>query len=103
MIAKFNLLAIVLATSAFTAAACQSGQSIVPHKLVATGNRHSIPLYPDEQTYVKVSQMQQRGGAAQAAGPSLSEVLGSAAAPEVNTVKKGGSTFDTLNGNALSR
>jgi hypothetical protein len=37
-------------------------------------------------------------------GPSLSEVLGSAnAAPEVTTAKKGGSTFDTLNGNVLQR
>jgi hypothetical protein len=44
-------------------------------------------------------QMQQRAPA----GPSLSEVLGSAtAAPEV-TAKKGGSTFDTLNGNVLAR
>ena len=48
-------------------------------------------------------------GAAQAqkagpAGPSLSEVLGSSAAlPEATTTKKGGSTFDTLNGNVLSR
>ena len=38
------------------------------------------------------------------AGPSLSEVLGSAAAlPEVTASKKGGGTFDTLNGNALTR
>jgi hypothetical protein len=38
------------------------------------------------------------------AGPSLSEVLGSSAAlPEVTTTKKGGSTFDTLNGNVLAR
>jgi len=38
------------------------------------------------------------------AGPSLSEVLGSSAAlPEATTVKKGGSTFDTLNGNVLAR
>ena len=38
------------------------------------------------------------------AGPSLSEVLGSSAAlPEAQTVKKGGSTFDTLNGNVLAR
>jgi hypothetical protein len=38
------------------------------------------------------------------AGPSLSEVLGSSAAmPEAQTVRKGGSTFDTLNGNVLSR
>jgi len=38
------------------------------------------------------------------AGPSLSEVLGSAAsAPEATPTKKGGSTFDTLNGNVLTR
>jgi len=45
-------------------------------------------------------QAQQRGPA----GPSLSEVLGSAMAePQATSVKKGGSTFDTLNGNVLSR
>jgi hypothetical protein len=38
------------------------------------------------------------------AGPSLSEVLGSAAAlPEATKTKRGGSTFDTLNGNVLTR
>jgi len=38
------------------------------------------------------------------AGPSLSEVLGSStAAPEATATKKGGSTFDTLNGNVLAR
>jgi hypothetical protein len=38
------------------------------------------------------------------AGPSLSDVLGSATAlPEAATSKKGGGTFDTLNGNALTR
>jgi hypothetical protein len=43
---------------------------------------------------------QQRGPA----GPSLSEVLGSSAAlPEATPTKKGGSTFDTLNGNVLAR
>jgi hypothetical protein len=44
-------------------------------------------------------QVQQRGPA----GPSLSEVLGSSSAPEATTGKKGGSTFDTLNGNVLTR
>ncbi len=40
-----------------------------------------------------------------AAGPSLSDVLGSAATlPEAATAKKsGGTTFDTLSGNALAR
>lgn len=39
-----------------------------------------------------------------AAAPSLSEALGSIQAPEATqATKKGGSTFDTLNGNVLSR
>jgi hypothetical protein len=37
------------------------------------------------------------------AGPSLSEVVGSGSAPEATGGKKGGSTFDTLNGNVLTR
>jgi len=37
------------------------------------------------------------------AGPSLSDVLGSASAPEITAGKKGGSVFDTINGNVLSR
>jgi hypothetical protein len=39
------------------------------------------------------------------AGPSLSEALGSAGGgiPEATTPKKGGSTFDTLSGNVLTR
>jgi hypothetical protein len=45
-------------------------------------------------------QIQQRGPA----GPSLSEVLGSSASvPEAQPRPKGGSTFDTLNGNVLAR
>jgi len=45
-------------------------------------------------------QAQQKGPA----GPSLSEVLGSSTAlPEATPTKKGGSTFDTLNGNVLTR
>ena len=47
-----------------------------------------------------VAQQQQKGPA----GPSLSEVLGSSAAlPEATATKKGGSAFDTLNGNVLAR
>ena len=48
----------------------------------------------------QAAQVQARGPA----GPSLSEVLGSSAAmPEAQPVKKGGSTFDTLTGNPLTR
>jgi hypothetical protein len=47
------------------------------------------------------SQMKNASGPA---GPTLSDVLGtSAAAPEATAAKKGGSTFDTLNGNVLTR
>lgn len=54
-----------------------------------------------QQKVCSVAQQQQQRGPA---GPSLSEVLGSSAAlPEANTTKKGGSTFDTLNGNVLTR
>ena len=49
----------------------------------------------------QVAQQQQQRGPA---GPSLSEVLGSSTAlPEATPTKKGGSTFDTLNGNVLTR
>ena len=53
-----------------------------------------------KQVCTAAQQAQQRGPA----GPSLSEVLGSSAAlPEATPTKKGGSTFDTLNGNVLTR
>ena len=52
----------------------------------------------------KVCAVAQQVQAKGPAGPSLSEILGSSAAlPEVTAVKKGGSTFDTLNGNVLAR
>jgi hypothetical protein len=54
-----------------------------------------------QQKVCAVAQQQQQRGPA---GPSLSDVLGSSAAlPEANVTKKGGSTFDTLNGNVLTR
>ena len=47
---------------------------------------------------------QQMAQQKQSAQPSLSDVLGtSSSTPEVSAGKKGGSTFDTLNGNALVR
>jgi transcription antitermination factor NusG len=32
------------------------------HKMVATGGDHSVPLFPDEATYLKISQLRQQGG-----------------------------------------
>jgi hypothetical protein len=53
----------------------------------------------------KVCSFAQQAAAQQkAAAPSLSEALGSSAAlPEAQPTRKGGSTFDTLNGNVLQR
>jgi hypothetical protein len=57
-----------------------------------------------EKMQKQVCAVAQQAAARGPAGPSLSEVLGSSAAmPEAQTVKKGGSTFDTLNGNVLQR
>ena len=55
-----------------------------------------------QQVCNAAQQVQQRGPAA----PSLAEVLGSTSGPEATTTttkRSGGSTFDTLNGNVLTR
>jgi hypothetical protein len=39
-----------------------TNKPVLTHKLVVTGNQHSVPLYPDERTYVKVSHLSQQGG-----------------------------------------
>ena len=63
-------------------------------------NGHKNTEKMQKQVCNVAQQQQQRGPA----GPSLSEVLGSSAAlPEATVAKKGGSTFDTLNGNVLAR
>lgn len=71
-----------------------------------------IPAQVAEQMkkgHANTSQLQQRICAAAAQGPagpaapSLSEALGSASLPEAKPLKRGGSTFDTLNGNVLTR
>jgi hypothetical protein len=64
------------------------------------GHKNTMAM---QQKVCAVAQQQQQRGPA---GPSLSEVLGSSSAlPEANASAKrsGGSTFDTLNGNVLSR
>jgi hypothetical protein len=62
-----------------------------------TGHKNTEALL--KKVCAVAQQVQQRGPA----GPSLSEVLGSSSLPEATTGKKGGSTFDTLNGNVLTR
>jgi hypothetical protein len=57
-----------------------------------------------ENLLKKVCDAAQQMKTAGPAGPTLSDVLGtSGALPEATATKKGGSTFDTLNGNVLSR
>lgn len=57
-----------------------------------------------EALRVKVCSVAQQVQSRGPAGPSLSEVLGSSASvPEATASRKGGSTFDTLNGNVLAR
>jgi hypothetical protein len=56
-----------------------------------------------EAMRVKVCQVAEQMKTRGPAGPSLSEVLGTGSVPEANVAKKGGSTFDTLNGNVLTR
>jgi hypothetical protein len=63
-------------------------------------NGHKNTETMQQKVCAVAQQAQQRAPA----GPSLSDVLGSAAAlPEATATKKGGSTFDTLNGNVLTR
>jgi hypothetical protein len=63
-----------------------------------TGHKNTEAL--QNKVCAVAKQVQQRGPA----GPSLSDVLGSSAAmPEATASRKGGSTFDTLNGNVLQR
>ena len=63
-----------------------------------TGHKNTESM---QKKVCAVAQQQQQKGPV---GPSLSEVLGSSAAlPEATATKKGGSTFDTLNGNVLTR
>jgi hypothetical protein len=63
-------------------------------------NGHKNTEKMQKQVCTVAQQVQQKGPA----GPSLSDVLGSSAAlPEAQPTKKGGSTFDTLNGNVLTR
>ena len=58
---KATLIAIAAGVLAVAAAGCNNNP-VLTHKLVATGGEHTVPLYPDEATYLKVSHTAQQGG-----------------------------------------
>jgi hypothetical protein len=35
---------------------------LMTHRLVVNGNQHSVPMYTDEQTFLKISRMRQESG-----------------------------------------
>jgi|SRR5271156_2513022 len=53
--------AIVGGALLLTLAGCTK-DSVLTHKLVATGGQPTVALYPDEQTFLKVSHTAQQGG-----------------------------------------
>lgn len=70
------------------------------HEQLVAGHKNTEKLLKQVCGIAQQQAQQPRGPA----GPSLSEVLGSSASlPEANNTKRGGSTFDTLNGNVLTR
>jgi hypothetical protein len=73
---------------------------IPPNVLEQLRGGHKNSEMMQQKVCAAAENIQSRGPA----GPTLSDVLGSAAAlPEATKTKKGGSTFDTLNGNVLTR
>ena len=80
------------------AAKCGIPQQIADQ--LKTGHKNTDLMQKKVCNVAQQQQQQAKGPAA----PSLSELLGSSAAlPEATATKKGGSTFDTLNGNVLTR
>ena len=70
------------------------------HDQLAAGHKNTEKLLKQVCGIAQQQAQQPRGPA----GPSLSEALGSAAVlPEATKTKRGGSTFDTLSGNVLTR
>ena len=56
-----TLLLFEIATFGMTS--CQQQvQTVLPHKVVATGNQHSVPVYPDEEAYLHTARMKGEGG-----------------------------------------
>ncbi|HLW71039.1 MAG TPA: hypothetical protein VKS22_10500 [Candidatus Binataceae bacterium] len=65
-ISFFGIAASVISLLAI--AGCKDTSALLPHKLVATAGEHSIPMYPDEPTFLKVAGRAQQGGVSGAVG-----------------------------------
>jgi len=59
---KFQKTSVIVASAMTLALAGCTKQSIVTHKLVATGGEPTVAVYPDEETFLKVSHKAQQGG-----------------------------------------
>jgi len=58
-----TLLLFAMVASGMTS--CQGQvQTVLPHKVVVTGNQHSVPVYPDEEAYLHTARMKGEGGVA---------------------------------------
>ena len=70
------------------------------HQQLVAGHKNTTKLQRQVCRVAQQQAQQPRGPA----GPSLSDVLGSTATlPQARETRRGGSTFDTLNGNVLTR
>jgi hypothetical protein len=59
---RILIIALLAGAAATIGTACNSPTPMIPHKLIATGGERTVPLYPDEQSYLKVSHASQQGG-----------------------------------------
>lgn len=66
MMSNLQKLSVVATLVALAATGCQrspiSGALVRTHKLVATGNEHSVSVYNNEHSYLETSHMKQEGG-----------------------------------------
>lgn len=59
---KITVAAGLLGSLMMLGAACNSPATVLPHKLVATNGQNTVPMYSDEQSFLKVSHNSQQGG-----------------------------------------
>lgn len=63
-----RLLTLICGTMMLATIAACNGNGVMTHKLVATGGQHTVPMYPDEQTFLKVASKAQQSGVGGAIG-----------------------------------